>query len=108
MVFIALLLNDSSLVWGALVPASVNQELLQLHKCRHIHMRRTNSHSCAYHWVEHPGSHADNNASRPLNLHEPTSRPFLDAANANLATTIRVPSVIDFHLLPDMGRKNGR
>jgi hypothetical protein len=105
--FIALLLNDCGIVWGALVPASVNQQLVQLGERRQIHTRRTYGHVCAGHWVKHPGSYRDNNAGRTLGFQEPASRPFLDAANADLAAKIRVPSVMDFQLLPDMGRMNG-
>jgi hypothetical protein len=107
MVFIALLLNDSSIVWGALVPTGVNQELVQLGERRHIHARHACGHPRADHRVEHPGSHANNNARRSLDLDKPTSRSFLDAANANPATKIGVPTVMNFQLLSDMGRMNG-
>jgi len=107
-VFTALLLNDCCIVRGALVPADVNQQLVQLGERRQIHTRRTCGHPCADHWVEHPGSNGDNNAGRSLHLQVLASRPLLDTANANLAAKIRVASVMDFQLLSDMGTMDGR
>jgi hypothetical protein len=105
--FIALLLNDNGIVGGALIPTKINQEPVQVGERRQIHTRSAHSHVGAGHWVEHPCSHRNNHTGRALNLHKPASRPFLNAANADFAAKIRMPPVVDFHILPDMGRMNG-
>jgi hypothetical protein len=103
----ALLLNDCGIVWGTLITARVNQQLLQLGERGHIHTRSTCHHSSASHRIEHPYRHGNNHAGRTVRLHEPTRCPLFDAANADLAAKIRMPSVMDFQLLSDMGRMNG-
>jgi len=57
--------------------------------------------------VNHPGWNRDNNPRRPLDLKELTSGTTLDPPHDDLQAKIRVPAIMDFPLLADMGRMNG-
>jgi len=84
-----------------------NQQSLQLHECGEIDARAAKSHSGADDGIKHPPRHRDHNAGWPQHLKKLPSCSLLDTTDSNLAAKIRVPPVMDFQLLPDMGRING-
>ena len=57
--------------------------------------------------IEHPAGNADDDACRSLHLRKLAGCSLLHPPNKNLASKIRVPWIVDFQLLPDMGRMNG-
>jgi hypothetical protein len=84
-----------------------NQQPLQLDECGQIDTRAAKGHPGADHGIEHPPCHRDDDAGRPQHLKKLSSRSLLHPTNSYLAAEIRVPMVMDFQFLPDMGRMDG-
>jgi hypothetical protein len=82
------------------------QQPLQLDECGQIDTRAAKGHPDADHWIEHPPCHRDHYAGGPQHFKELPTRSLLHPTHSNLAAEIRVPPVMDFQLLPDMGRMN--
>jgi hypothetical protein len=83
------------------------QQPLQLDECCRIDARRADCQPRANHGIEHPTGDGYHDAGRPLHLKELARRSLLYPTHSNLAAEIRVPPIMDFQLLPDMGRMNG-
>jgi hypothetical protein len=83
------------------------QQSLQLNERRQIDTRRANGHSGTNYGIEHPAGHRYHDAARPLDLQKLACRSLLHSAHGDLTAKVWVPPVIDFRLLPDMGRMNG-
>jgi hypothetical protein len=83
------------------------QQPLQLDERSQIDARRANGHPGANHGIEHPTSYRDHDAARPLHFQKLACRSMLHSAYGDLTAKIWVPLVVDFQLLPDMGRMNG-
>ena len=62
----------------------------------------------ANHRIEHPTGDGYDNAGRPLHLKKLARRSLLHAPHHDLVAEIWVIPVMDFQLLPDMGRMNGQ
>jgi len=84
-----------------------HQQPLQLDERGQIDARRADLHPRANDRIEHPTGHRDHHAGWPLHLKKLACRSLLHSAYGDLTAKIWVPSVIDFQLLPDMGRMNG-
>jgi hypothetical protein len=82
--------------------------LLQFQQRRQINARRAHHHLRTRDRIEHPAGDGDDDACRPLHLHKLARCSLLYAPNKNLAPEIGMPRVMDFQLLRDMGRMNGR
>ena len=87
--------------------ASAHQQPLQLDERRQINARRADCHPGANHRIEHPTGDRYDDAGRPLHLKKSARRSLLHATHRPCAE-IWVTPVMDFQLLPDMGRMNGR
>ena len=57
--------------------------------------------------IQHPGRQHNNHAGRHLDVNDLTVGAPLDVLAANATPIERVPSVMNFNFLPDMGRMNG-
>ena len=57
--------------------------------------------------IEHPVSDGNNHARRTHDAQKSTRRSLRYAPDDDLAAKIGMPAVMDFQLLPDMGRMNG-
>jgi hypothetical protein len=90
------------------VLAGSNQNLRQFYQRGRVNTRRTDRHLCARDGIEHPAGHEQKNAVRIPHLHELAVRSSRYVVNNNLASETRMPRIMDFQLLPDMGRMNGR
>ena len=90
------------------VLAGSDQNLRQFHQRSHVNARRTDCHLCARDGIEHPVGHEQKNVVRILDLYELTVRSSRYVVNSNLASETRMPRIMDFQLLSDMGRMNGR
>jgi hypothetical protein len=86
---------------------SASQQPVQLDERRQFDARPTNGHTSAGHRIKHPTCNTNHKASRPENLQKLAGRPLFNASYTDLATKIRVPSIINFQLLADTGRMNG-
>jgi hypothetical protein len=58
--------------------------------------------------IEHPASDEQQNADRIPHLYELAVRSPRNVVNHSLASKTRIPRIMDFQLLPDMGRMNGQ
>jgi hypothetical protein len=57
--------------------------------------------------VKPASGHRDHDTGRAKHLQKRPYRPLLDATNTNLLAEIRMPSIMNFHFIADMGRMNG-
>jgi hypothetical protein len=81
---------------------------MQLSQRRHRNARRTQLHSSAGGRIQHPGRHHDNYAGRHLDVNDLTAGAPLNVLAANATPIKRVPPVMNFNFLPDMGRMTRR
>jgi len=100
--------NDRGIAPGVCGVGSGDQQPLQLDQRCQIDAWRANGHSSANNGIEHPISNGHDNAGRPQDLKKSARRSLLHPPYADFAAKIRVPPVMDFQLLPDMGRMNGQ
>jgi hypothetical protein len=96
--------NIDSGVWGI---RKTLQQASQLDERHQINTRRAHCHPGTKHGIEHPTGDRYNNARRPLYLQKLAGRSLLHATHQNLLAKIGMMPVMDFQLLPDMGRMNG-
>jgi len=100
--------SESILAREVSVPAGSDQRLYQFYQRRHINAWRADCHLCARDRVEHPASDEQQNAGRIPHLYELAVRSPGNVVNNNLASKPRMPRIVDFQLLPDVGRMNGQ
>jgi hypothetical protein len=99
--------KDSGRAPGVCGVGGTHQEPLQFNKCREIHARRALGHRSANDGIKHPVSNSNNHPRRTQNAWKPTRRSLRYAPDDDLVAKIGMPTVMDFKLLPDMGRMNG-
>jgi len=99
--------NDSGIVTGVCGVGGAHQQPLQFNKCRDIHARRTLGHRGANDGIKHPVSNGNNHARRTHDVQKSPRRSLRYAPDDDLAAKIGMPAVLNFQLLPDMGRMNG-
>jgi hypothetical protein len=99
--------NDSGIVTGVCSVGGAHQQPLQFNKCRDIHARRTLGHRGANDGIKHPVSNGNNHARRTHDVQKSPRRSLRYAPDDDLAAKIGMPAVLNFQLLPDMGRMNG-
>lgn len=105
--FIVFLPNDCDIAPGVCGVASGDQQLVQLDKCCQVDTWRADDHPGASDRIEHPTGNANHDTGRSLHFKKLARRSLLDASHDDLAAKIGMPSILDFKLLPDMGRMNG-
>ena len=98
--------NDSGIAPGVCGVGGAHQQLLQFNKYREIHARRALGHRGANDGIKHPVSNG-NNARWTHDAQKSTRRSLRNTPDDDLAAKIGMPAVMDFQLLPDMGRMNG-
>jgi hypothetical protein len=99
--------NDSGIAPGVCGVGGAHQQPLQFNKCREIHARRALGHRGANDGIKHPVRNGNNRARWTHDAQKSTRRPLRDAPDDDLTAKIGMPAVMNFHLLPDMGRMNG-
>jgi hypothetical protein len=99
--------NDSGIAPGVCGVGGTHQQPLQFNKRHEIHARRALGHRGANDGVKHPVSNGNNHAGRTHDAQKSTRRSLRNAPDDDLVAKIGVPAVLDFQLLPDMGRMNG-
>jgi hypothetical protein len=105
--FIAFLPNESTIARRFSGQASLDQRSLQFHQRGQINARNSHRHRRTRDRIEHPTCDAGDAARRTINQYELAGCSLLYPPNQDLAPEIGVPTVLDFQLLPDMGRMNG-
>ena len=98
-----LLINDSGIATGVCGVGGAHQQPLQFYKCSEIHARYALGHRGANDW----NSNGNNHARRTHDAQKAARRSLRRTPNDDLAPKIEMPAVMDFQLLPDMGRMNG-
>ena len=86
---------------------NAHQLVAELAKRSQINPRWADCHCSTNHGIEHPTGDRYNDPGLSLHLKELPRRSLLHATHQNLPTEIRVVPVMDFQLLPDMGRMLG-
>ena len=102
-----ILLNNSGIAPGVCGVDGAYQQPLQFNKRREIHPRRAHGHPGANDGIEHPVCNGNDHARRTHNAQKSTRCSQRYAPDDNLAAKIGMPAVMNFQLLPDMGRING-
>jgi hypothetical protein len=105
--FIGFLRNDYDSAPGVCGVSHTDQLLFQFNECRQVDARRSDRHPDAGHGVEHPTGNRNYDLRRPLYRQKLARRSMRHSQYRELTAKIRVPSVVDFQLLPNMGRMNG-
>ncbi|MER2509378.1 MAG: hypothetical protein ABTQ27_11545, partial [Amaricoccus sp.] len=81
---------------------------MQLDQAWDRHARRPEPHPGAGGRIQHPCRHDDDHARRNLDVYDITADPPLGVLAPKAAPIERVPPVINFDFLPDMGRMTPR
>jgi hypothetical protein len=84
------------------------QQPVQLDKRCQFHAWQAHDHSTANQRIKHPTGNRDHDPLWPQYRKKLTRRSLFNPPDVDPATEIRVPTVMDFQLLSDMGRMNGR
>ena len=99
--------NDSGIAPGVCGVGGAHQQPLQFNKCCEIYARRALGHRGANHGIKHPVGNGNKHARRTHDVQKSTRRSLRYAPDNDLAAKIGMPAVLNFQLLPDMGRMNG-
>jgi hypothetical protein len=103
----AILRNDCEFAPGVCEVSRLYQQPFQLDECCEIDAWRADCHAGANCRIEHPTGDGHHDAEGTLHLKKLACRPLLYETHQNLPAKIGMASVMDFQLLPDMGRMNG-
>jgi hypothetical protein len=71
------------------------------------HPRVTEFHRRALDWIEHPCRHYPHYTSTRFNMNKAAAASLLDVSNFDATAVHRMPTIMDFHVLSDMGRMTG-
>src|SRR5262249_6301514 len=105
---ILLPLDDSVIVSGALSEPAFNQQMMKLEQRRYRHTRRADRcHTGAGDRVQHPCGDRRDDAGHCLNVNNLPGDALFAVVSPDAVPKERVPPVINFNFLPDMGRMNG-
>jgi hypothetical protein len=80
---------------------------MQIAQGRHGNPRFAELHARARGRVQHPCRYYRDYASACLNMDDAASTALLDVSNPDPTPIQWVPTIMDFHFLPDMGRMTG-
>jgi hypothetical protein len=104
---IAFLRNDRNIAPALCGIDHAYQQSFQLDERCQINAGVTKTHPGADQGIEHPRSHRDHDAGGPEHLEKLSSGSLFHPTHCDTTAKIRVPTVMDFQLLSDMGRMNG-
>jgi hypothetical protein len=103
-VFMASLLDDTRVVQEDSPESLIRQQPIQIRQCRDGDQRGADLHAGARGPIDHPGRDHDRHA-RPAFDDDHVGAAALLAVNpAQTAPMQRMPAIMDFDLIPDMGR----
>jgi hypothetical protein len=86
---------------------SINKKLMQITQRRDRDPRITKFHGRTYGGIEHPTCNRLDFATVGFDVDYSTSTALFNISNLDALSIQRVPTIVDFSLLPDMGRMNG-
>ena len=85
---------------------SIDKKLVQIAQGRYVDSGFTKNQGGAYGSIQHPSGNDSNPTVARVNVDDPTSAALLDISTLDTTTIQRVPTIVDFNFLPDMGRMN--
>jgi hypothetical protein len=86
---------------------SIDKKLVQIAQGRYVDARLAENQSGACGSIQHPFGNDPNLTVARVDMDDPTSAALLNISNLDATTKQRMPTVMDFNFLPDMGRMNG-
>jgi hypothetical protein len=86
---------------------SIDKKLVQIAQGRYADARLAENQSGASGSIQHPFGNDPNLAVARVDMDHPTSAALLNISNLDATTKQRMPTIVDFNFLPDMGRMNG-
>jgi hypothetical protein len=105
---ILLLLDDSVIVPGASSETAFDEQMMKLDQRRHHHTRRADRcHTGAGDRVQHPCGDCRDHAGHRFNVNNLAGGALFAVVSPDVTPIERVPPVMNFNFLPDMGRMNG-
>ena len=105
---ILLPLDDSVIVPEASSETALDEQMMKIEQRRYRYTRRVDScHTGAGDRVQHPCGDCRDYAGHCLNVNNLAGGALFGVVSADVASMERMPPVMDFDFLPDMGRMNG-
>lgn len=105
---ILLPLDDSVIVPGASSETALDEQMMKLEQRRYCHTRRADRrHTGTGDRVQHPCGDCRDHAGHCLNVNNRPGGALFAVVAPDPAPIERVPPVMNFYFLPDMGRMNG-
>jgi hypothetical protein len=101
---ILLLQDDGRIVREASPDSLLHQQTVELNQRRDRHARRPQRHAGAGGGIKHPGRHHDDLAGNHLYMNDVAAGAALHVLTPKSPFIKRVPAIVDFNHLPDMGR----
>jgi len=105
--FIAIPLNESIIARRFSASASREQHTLEFQERSQINAWNSHCHPPTSERIKHPTRNADGDACWSLNQHKLAGSSLLYTPNNDRLSKKRMPGILDFQFLSDMGRMNG-
>ncbi|MFK4449071.1 hypothetical protein ABH944_009112 [Caballeronia udeis] len=86
---------------------SIDKKLVQIAQGRYADARLAENESGASGSIQHPFGNDPNLTVARVDMNDTTSAALLNISNLDATTKQRMPTIVDFNFLPDMGRMNG-
>ncbi|MFP3605956.1 hypothetical protein [Paraburkholderia sp. SIMBA_053] len=86
---------------------SIDKKLVQIAQDRYVDSGLTKDQGGTHGSIQHPSGNDPNLAVARVNMDDPTSATLLNISNLDATTIQRMPTIVDFNFLHDMGRTNG-
>jgi hypothetical protein len=102
--FIVVLLDDIRVVHGVSPETESDQEVVQINHCRQSHTWLAKLHPEAGDWIQHPSRQYHDDAGRHFDVDRPTVSSLLATFAAQPVPIKWMPTIVNDHFLPDMGR----
>jgi hypothetical protein len=101
-------LHDDETIWMASPETALDQELVQFKQCSKRYARGSQIHCCTRHGIYHPGRSGNDMPGRDDEMNDPAVGTLFAVLAAKPTSEIRMPAVMHFDLLPNMGRMTPR
>jgi len=85
----------------------VDNRLAQVAQRRHANPRLPENQDGAYCCIHHPFGYDPNYAVTGVDMDHPSAAALLNISHQDAVLKQRMPTIMDFNFLPDMGRMNG-
>jgi hypothetical protein len=86
---------------------SIGKKLVQIAQGRYVDSGSPKDQGGTHGSIQHPSGNDPNLAVTRVNMDDPISAALLNIPGLDATTIQRMPTIVDFNFLPDMGRMNG-